>query len=175
MSTPSHDRQFFDTFLLVLGVLVAIAIVIYVLSRIISARTQEAHLLEEPRVQQELAARIAPVGRVAVAGEDNSGLEPAATVPATTAAAPAAQELSGEQVYNMACVACHGAGIGGAPKLGDSDAWAGRIAQGADTLHQHAIQGFQGEAGYMPPKGGRVDLSDEAVRGAVDYMVQSAQ
>lgn len=175
MSTPSHDRQFFDTFLLVLGVLVAIAIVIYVLSRIISARTQEAHLMEEPRVQQEVAARIAPVGRVAVAGEDNTGLEPAPAAPATTVAAAAAQELSGEQVYNMACVACHGAGIGGAPKLGDTAGWAERIAQGADALYRHALQGFQGQAGYMPPKGGRVDLSDEAVKGAVDYMMQSVQ
>jgi cytochrome c5 len=175
VSTPSHDRQFFDTFLLVLGVLVAIAVVIYVLARVISARTQEAHLGEEPRVQQEVAARIAPVGRVAVAGADNSALEPATAAPAAAADAAAAQELSGEQVYNMACVACHGAGIAGAPKLGDAEGWAARIAQGADTLHQHAIQGFQGQAGYMPPKGGRVDLSDEAVMGAVDYMVQTAQ
>ena len=55
----------------------------------------------------------------------------------------------------MACMACHGAGVAGAPKIGDAAAWGPRIAKGADTLHKHAIEGFQGQAGFMPPKGGR--------------------
>ena len=87
----------------------------------------------------------------------------------------AAEDLPGETVYNQACVACHGAGIAGAPKLGDTAAWAARIAQGADTLHAHALQGFQGKAGYMPPKGGRTDLSDQSVINAVDYIVGASQ
>ena len=68
-----------------------------------------------------------------------------------------------------------GAGIAGAPKMGDKAAWAARIAQGADTLHTHALQGFQGKGGYMPPKGGRTDLSDQSVINAVDYMVAASQ
>ena len=71
----------------------------------------------------------------------------------------------------MACVACHGAGVAGAPKYGDKAAWGPRLAKGADTLHEHAIEGFQGQAGFMPPKGGRVDLSDKSIMNAVDYMM----
>jgi cytochrome c5 len=83
--------------------------------------------------------------------------------------------MSGPQVYNSACLACHGAGIGGAPVVGDSAQWVERIAQGSDTLTAHAIQGYSGSAGYMPPKGGRMDLSDAEVEAAVDYMVSEVQ
>ena len=79
------------------------------------------------------------------------------------------------QVYNTACLACHGAGIGGAPVLGDAGQWAPRIEQGMETLVGHAINGYTGEAGYMPPKGGRLDLSDEEVVSAVEYMVAESQ
>jgi cytochrome c5 len=83
--------------------------------------------------------------------------------------------LSGPQVYNEACIACHGSGIGGAPKFGDAAAWGPRIAQGNPTLYDHAINGFTGSAGFMPQKGARVDLSDQEVRDAVDYMVSQSQ
>ena len=83
--------------------------------------------------------------------------------------------MTGPQVYNTACLACHGAGVGGAPILGDVPAWEARIAQGADILNDHAINGFQGSAGYMPPKGGRVDLSDQEIIDAVTYMVDESQ
>ena len=62
------------------------------------------------------------------------------------------------------------AGVGGAPVVGDAAQWTDRIAKGVDVLKQHAIEGFTG-VGFMPAKGGRVDLSDEEVAGAVDYMV----
>ena len=42
-------------------------------------------------------------------------------------------------------------------------------------LHKHAIEGFQGKAGYMPPKGGRTDLSDQSVMNAVEYLVSQAK
>ena len=83
--------------------------------------------------------------------------------------------MTGPQVYNAACLACHGAGIGGAPKTGDAAAWAPRIAQGQDILTEHVINGYQGEAGYMPPKGGRVDLSDEEILAAMTYMLEESQ
>ena len=73
------------------------------------------------------------------------------------------------------CLACHGAGVGGAPVPGDADAWAERVAQGMDVLKDHAINGYQGSVGYMPAKGGRVDLSDEEVASAVEYMVSESQ
>ena len=168
--SAEHDRKFFDTFMLVLGILLGITIALIVLARFIATNTSDAHRAEDPVLQREVAARIAPVARVAVAGQDNSALMPEAAAPVAAAA-----DLPGETVYNQACVACHGAGIAGAPKLGDKEAWAARIAQGADTLHTHALQGFQGKGGYMPPKGGRTDLSDQSVINAVDYMVTASQ
>ena len=168
--SASHDRKFFDTFMLVLGILLGITIALIILARIIAANTSVAHKQEDPVFRQEVAARISPVAKVAVAGQDNSALAPEAAAPAV-----AAEDLPGETVYNQACVACHGAGIAGAPKLGDKAAWVPRIAQGADTLHKHALEGFQGKAGLMPPKGGRTDLSDQSVMNAVDYIVAASQ
>jgi cytochrome c5 len=81
----------------------------------------------------------------------------------------------GKKIYDTTCVACHAAGVAGAPKLGDKAAWAPRIAQGADTLHTHAIKGFQGKAGMMPPKGGNMSVKDEDVKAAVDYMVSQSK
>jgi cytochrome c5 len=168
--SASHDRKFFDTFMLVLGILLGITIGLIILARIIAGNTSVAHKQEDPVFRQEIAARISPVAKVAVAGQDNSALAPAEATPAV-----AAEDLPGETVYNQACVACHGAGIAGAPKFGDKAAWGPRIAQGADTLHKHAIEGFQGKAGLMPPKGGRTDLSDQSVINAVDYIVAASQ
>ena len=87
-----------------------------------------------------------------------------------------AQASSGADVYNSACMACHTTGAAGAPVIGNVDAWTARIAQGMDVLYSHAIGGFQGASGaYMPPKGGRMDLSDNDVKAAVDYMVSQSQ
>jgi cytochrome c5 len=169
--SASHDRKFFDTFMLVLGILLGVTVVLIILARFIAGQTSDVHRQADPVYQQEVLARIQPVGRVAVAGQDNSALAPAAS----SEPAAAVADLPGDTVYNQACVACHGAGIAGAPKFGDAAAWAPRIAQGLDTLHTHAIQGFQGKAGYMPPKGGRTDLSDQSVINAVDYIVAGSK
>jgi cytochrome c5 len=83
--------------------------------------------------------------------------------------------MTGQQVYNNVCIACHSPpGVGGAPALGDANAWAPRIAQGMDTLINHALNGFTGSTGVMPKKGERLDLSDEEIIGAVEYMVGQA-
>ena len=106
------------------------------------------------------------VGQVALADSEEQ---------ATPISTPEAVDalLTGPQVYNEICISCHAApGIGGAPALGDSDAWAARIAQGMDTLIDHALHGFSGSTGIMPMKGGRVDLSDEEIIGAIEYMVE---
>jgi len=129
------DQPFLDSFMLFLGILIAVA-----------------------------------VGRVALADSDEL-----TTIPAAPISKPEAvtAPLTGPQVYNAVCIACHAApGVGGAPALGDSDAWAARIAQGMDTLIDHALHGFTGSTGVMPRKGDRVDLSDEEIIGAVEYMVE---
>jgi len=165
-----HDRKFFDTFMLVLGVLIGITALLYLLARIIAENTQEQHVLQDPATKAAVADRIAPVAKVAVAGQDNSAL-----APVQQAEAAPKEDLAGEAVYNMACVACHGAGVAGAPKFGDAAAWGPRVAQGAATLKKHAIEGFQGNAGFMPPKGGRTDLSDQSIVNAVEYMVAGSK
>ena len=124
---------------------------------------------DDPVYETQVEARIQPVARDAVAGQDNAALAGPAAAPA------AAVDLAGEAVYNQACVACHGAGVAGAPKFGDKAAWAPRIAQGMDTLHQHALNGFQGKSGFMPPKGGRTDFTDQSVMNGVDYMVAAGK
>jgi cytochrome c5 len=84
--------------------------------------------------------------------------------------------MTGPQVYNAACNVCHGTGVGGAPIVGDVATWAVRIAQGNDTLNDHAINGFDGDAVTpMLAKGGRVDLSDQEIIDAVAYMVTESQ
>jgi cytochrome c5 len=110
------------------------------------------------------------VGHVALADSKELAKIPAA--PISTPEAVAAP-LTGPQVYTAVCIACHTPpGVGGAPALGDGDAWAARIAQGMDTLIDHALHGFASSTGVMPRKGGRVDLSDEEIIGAVKYMVE---
>ena len=47
--------------------------------------------------------------------------------------------------------------------------------KGKATLYEHALQGFTGSTGTMPPKGGRTDVSDDLVKQAVDHMLQMAQ
>ncbi len=165
-----HDKKFFDNFMLVLGILIAIAVGLYALARNVSAKTQEQHVLADPMMQAAVNERIKPVAKLAVAGQDNSALAPAKT----EAAAPL-PDMAGDQVFTMACIACHGAGVAGAPKYTDKAAWAPRIAKGVDTLHEHALKGFQGQAGVMPPKGGRIDLSDKSIMNAVDYMVAGSK
>ena len=81
----------------------------------------------------------------------------------------------GESIYKSKCIACHATGAAGAPKLGDITAWGTRISQGNAVLLQHAIEGFKGDKGYMPPKGGYLNLSDEEISITVQYMVSQSQ
>jgi cytochrome c5 len=168
--SADHDRTFFDTFMLVLGILLGVTIALVFLARYIASQTSIPHHREDPLNQAEVASRIEPVARVAVAGQDNAALSPPAAAPTA-----AAVDLPGDQVYAQVCTACHGAAVAGAPKTGDKAAWGPRIAQGMDTLHKHALEGFQGKSGYMPPKGGRADLSDQSIMNAVDYLVAQAK
>jgi len=122
----------------------------------------------------------APAAAEAPADATATTVAPVAPVPAATpAAAPAAAPAiasadAGKKAYDSACIACHGAGIAGAPKFGDKAAWTARLGQGANVMYEHAIKGFQGKAGFMPPKGGST-LPDAEIKAAVDYMVAAVK
>jgi cytochrome c5 len=123
----------------------------------------------EPAMPAAAPAPAAPV----VAVETAAPAAPAAPAAVATAP-PVAAADTGKTLYGQACIACHGAGIAGAPKFGDKAAWAPRLAQGTAILYQHAIAGFQGKAGVMPPKGGS-SASDADVKAAVDYMLSASR
>jgi len=126
---------------------------------------------EVPAVQPAVVMAATPAAALPVAAPSVAA-QPAVAVPA--AVAPKLAGDAGKNLYSAACVACHGAGIAGAPKFGDKAAWAPRIAQGASVLYEHSIKGFQGKAGVMPPKGGS-SASDDEVKAAVDYMANAAK
>ena len=124
---------------------------------------------DTPQVQKlialypQLVARIQPYGRVCFEGEECD-----VTVTATGPSADG-KPRDGEAVYNAVCHTCHATGLLGSPALGDAGAWGPRIAQGKDTLYDHAINGLN----QMPAKGG-ADIPDEEVQNAVDYMVAAS-
>ena len=169
----SRDQKFFDMYSLVIGVLAAVALAILVLAMKMTDLTQGVYTRDAAEYQAALTDRIRPVGQVYRSGEEHESSAPTVETPAEPE--PVATAMSGPQVYNSACLACHGAGIGGAPVLGDAAQWTDRISQGADTLKEHAVRGYTGSMGYMPPKGGRLDLSDAEIEAAVDYMLAEVQ
>lgn len=79
---------------------------------------------------------------------------------------------AGKAVYDKSCALCHGAGIAGAPKLGEAPEWSSRIAKGMPALYAAALGGTPRG---MPAKGGNLELKDAEVRAAVDYMVGRVQ
>jgi len=104
---------------------------------------------------EEIATRIAPVADTGFTFKDVN--------------APKVLQ-AGDAIYNSTCAACHGAGVAGAPKVGDAGSWSARIAQGYDTVLKHAIEGLRA----MPAKGGNPDLDDVEVARAVVFMANQS-
>jgi cytochrome c5 len=167
----NRDQKSFSTYSLVLGVLGAIALGILVLAIKLSGDTQGEYARDGEEYQAAVAERIRPVGEIYLPGQQLA----LPTVETAAEPEPVATLMTGPQVYNGACIACHSTGVGGAPMVGDKEEWAPRIGQGMETLHDHAINGFTGPAGVMIAKGGRLDLSDGEIADAVDYMVEESR
>lgn len=161
------DRDFLKTFSGLIAALVALTVIIFILAQMVTSKLH-ANSGKDASAQNDaaIAARIKPVGEVSVAGGVMNAL-----IPAANAAGPDA----GKATFESTCIACHGAGVAGAPKFGDKAAWAHRIAKGIPTLEQHALHGFQGSTGFMPAKGGNASLSDADVKAAVNYMVSHSK
>lgn len=106
--------------------------------------------------ESQADARIQPVARFQLAKAD--------------AAAAGGAPKDGPTVYNSICGACHNTGAAGAPKIDAKGDWAPRIATGKDALYASALNG----KGAMPPKGGST-LSDDEIKGAVDYILSKVK
>lgn len=159
---------------------VAPIVVIALLAALVTSGTKGGS--NDPKV---VAERIKPVGTLVIAEQPPAApatatakpeTKPAtpivaATIPPPAAPAAAGAKLDGKAVYDTACAACHAAGVAGAPKLGDKGAWAPRLASGKDAMYVSAIKG----KGAMPPKGGQLQLSDEQVKSAVDFMTAAVK
>mgnify|MGYP006433501551 CR=1 FL=1 len=112
-------------------------------------------------VESEIRERIKPEGNVSIAGQSAEEAQ----------AAKAPAHRGGSEVYSAACSACHNSGAAGAPKIGDSGAWASRFEQDTETLYSHAINGYNA----MPAKGGCGGCSDQEVKNAVDYIIAETE
>ena len=154
MSEHLTDKEVFKMLGLVVGALTGFFVLIIILAQLVTG-SNGADMGVDKMVESATIDRIKPVGEV------NIGTAPVA--------APAGA-VDAKSAYTASCFACHGTGAAGAPKTGDKGAWKNRIAQGMDTLVDHAINGFKG----MPPRGGS-SLSDDAVIAVVKYMVDDSK
>ena len=77
----------------------------------------------------------------------------------------------GADIYQQGCAACHTSGAAGAPKLGDKAAWEPRLALGNDVMISSALKGKNA----MPAKGMCPGCSEEQIKQAVNYMLDSVK
>jgi cytochrome c5 len=110
---------------------------------------------------EAIAERLKPVGEVCIMGEECKGVE-------NVAAAAGGGARTADDIIAKHCNACHGAGVLGAPKIGDTAAWKERADHqgGLDGILAAAISGINA----MPPKGTCADCTDEELREAIQKM-----
>lgn len=153
-----NDSTFGRLFIIMILAMTILTIIIMVLASFASSdvngKLQEQSDKENT---QKIADRLAPVGQFS-----------AETVVA--AAAPVVADLTGAEAY-APCAACHTSGVAGAPIIGDAAIWAERLKKGTETLYSNAINGINA----MPAKGGFVNLTDNTVKAAVDYMLEESK
>ena len=167
--SSKEDKVFFYNYSIVIGLLAVMIIIFLVLALYLGVDEDAVALKQSTRV----FANTVPVGAVVLKGETAAAVEVAAVAAAATAGEPVDLGL---RVYNGLCISCHN-GLPNIPKVGDKAAWESRIAQGMALLYERAIKGFISDGGLiaMPPRGGNMNLTDEEVKAAVDYMVANSQ
>ncbi len=162
--SQSENHTFIRQFSgIIIGLLLLTVILIFV------ARGWQSETDVDANPSQKVLAeqRISPVGRVRTGDEGAAALAEAQAAAAPAPAQSADAEVNGEEVHNGLCMACHAAGVAGAPITG-SDQMAQRLSEkGMDTLVANAINGLN----VMPPRGGNPGLSDEQIRAAVEFML----
>ena len=167
--SSDKDRVFFYNYSIVIGLLAVMIIIFLVLALYLGVDEDAVALKQSTKV----SANTVPVGVVNLLDEDAEAVEVATVATVATVEEPLDMGL---RVYNGLCISCHN-GLPNIPKVGDKVAWQSRIAQGMALLYEHSIKGFISEGGLiaMPPKGGNLNLTDEEVKAAVDYMVANSQ
>ena len=164
-----HDQHFYDSFLLVFGVLALFAICVYWIAMSVANHSPGSYDQGGAMQEKLIDQRLAPIGEVQIAGSANTQLTSPAPPPALATSATAGSE-SGKQIWEGTCSACHATGALGAPKIGDKAEWAPHLAKGLKVLEQHALHGFL----QMPAKGGNPSLSDTQVIKALEYMISQS-
>jgi len=171
MSTNQYDATFLKHFAQIIAGLMGVTVLLIVLANGIYSSREP---YQNPRREAEIAARIAPEGGVYAGNTGKAAMEAAAEAAKKLAMSQVAYDgtTDGSVIFGKLCTACHGTGAGGAPKL-EKGLWADRVKQGVDVLVKHATEGFKGNAGIMPPKGGNPSLTDEQVKSTVKWMLDN--
>ena len=156
MSKQSELRSLLETVFVVIGTLVGAIIIITFATTKSDTEDTTVKVVENKPVEEN----VQPVAEVKVA-ENNT---------ATDNNSEENSLISGEKISQVNCILCHGAGVMGAPKIGDAAQWEARIAQGKVKLIDHAIKGIN----MMPAKGGNAALSDDEVAAAVIWMANQS-
>jgi cytochrome c5 len=154
-----EDKDFMATFLMVLSALVLIAVVAFLVAKLVAQvpAPQEGVAGMDPMKLDAIERRIAPVGTVVTTG---------AEVVQAVAAAP----RSAQDIVEGLCNSCHLAGVLGAPVVGNKAQWEARLAEGWDRLVHAAVNGV----GSMPAKGGDPSLTEEQIAEAIAYMLEES-
>ena len=170
--SQEQDKIFFRNFTLTLAFIVVMMITFYVIAAMV---TNEGENVKTNVNTISVAELTKPVGQVAVAGEESEDTIVQNEIIADATAV--GKSINGESIYNGLCVNCHGIAALAAmiPQTGDTAAWEPRVKKGIDVLYASAINGYTGELGMMPAKGGNLALSDEEVKAAVDYIINQVQ
>lgn len=87
------------------------------------------------------------------------------------ASAASATNRTGKQIVETVCIACHGEGKDGAPRIGNTSDWAPRAKYGLNQLSKNAMEGVR----KMPAHGGESTLTDLEVERAIAYMVSGGK
>jgi len=174
--SQEQDKIFFRNFSLTLAFIAAMMIAFY-FAATAAVESKFGLAVEDTTNDANVAELTQPVGQVAIAGEESESAVEQDIVVADATAAGDSNSGDGESVYNGVCVNCHGIAALAAmiPQAGDASVWGPRIEKGIDVLYGNAINGYTGELGMMPAKGGNPALSDDEVKNAVDYIINQVK
>jgi len=175
--SQEQDKIFFKNFSLTL-VLIAVMMIAFYFAASAAVESKFGLAAKDTvSTNTNVAELTKPVGQVAIAGDESEIIFEQDTVVADAADVVNTTSVDGESVYNGLCVNCHGIAALAAmiPQTGDAAVWGSRIEKGADALYENAINGYTGELGMMPAKGGNPALSDDEVKAAVDYIINQVK